>query len=96
VIFEFTRNKPAVKVRRLCPISTARGANSTRIFEIDEKLPLFLVPGHLVRVGRIPVVRLQGPSLRRGRSGAAVPGKDRFEISAATKARILELCRCFE
>jgi hypothetical protein len=70
----------------VCPITTARGANSTRIFEIDEKLPLFLVPGHQVRVGRIiPVVRLQGPSLRRGLSGAIVPGKDRFELSVVTK-----------
>jgi len=35
--FEFAGNKPAVKTRRLKPITVARGGNSTRIYEIDEK-----------------------------------------------------------
>jgi len=36
------------------------------------------------------------PGARRGKSGVVVPGKGRFEISAATKARVLEVCRCFD
>ena len=100
-IFDFAaRNAHAIEARRLRPITTARGANSTRVFEIDEKLPPFLVPGHLVRMGKVVVAQSQAPPPRRGRSAAAVVqvpvGKGLYEISAATKARILELCRCFD
>ena len=75
VIFEFTRNKPAVKVRHLKPITVARGANSTRIYEIDEKLPPFFVPGHLACMGYIRTTYCQAPPQRRGRSSVIVPGK---------------------
>jgi len=95
-ILEFARNKPAAKVWRLKPITVARGGNSTRIYEIDEKLPPFFVPGHLACMGHIPTTYHQAPPQRRGRSGVVVPGKGRFEISAATKARVLEVCRCFD
>jgi hypothetical protein len=94
--FEFTRNKPAAKVRRLKLITVARGGNSARIYEIDEELPPFSVPGNLVRMRHVPTTYRQAPPQRRGRSGVVVPGKDRFEISAATKARVLEVCRCFD
>jgi len=94
--FEFAGNKPAVKTRRLKPITVARGGNSTRIYEIDEKLPPFFVPSRLARMGYIPATYRQEPPQRRGRSGVVGPGKDRLEISAATKARVLGVCCCFD
>ena len=70
VIFEFPRGRTAVRAQRLRPVTTARGANSSRTFEIDPGLGEFLVPGYLVRAGKLVMKIQQPPSPRSaGRSG---------------------------
>ena len=88
-----------MRVRRLKPVTTGRGGNSTRVFEVDSSLPVFYVPGHLVRVGKIALKHLPAP-LPRGpnRSGRQVlaPAAGRYELSTRDKARVYELCRIFD
>ena len=97
-IFEFKRNSKAVKVLRLKPCATPRGGNSMTVFELDSSLGEFFVPGHLVRVGKLPLLKqlAASPARAPGRSGRQAPSPPRFEISTTNKARVLELCRIFD
>lgn len=97
-IFEFKRNSKAVKVLRLKPCATPRGGNSMTVLELDSSLGEFFVPGHLVRVGKLPLKQLAAsPARAPGRSGRQAPSPPpRFEISTTNKARVLELCRIFD
>jgi len=54
------------------------------------------VPGHFARTGNASATYRQAPPQRRGKSGVVVPDKSRFEISVATKARVLVVRWCFD
>ena len=97
-VFELKRNSKAVKVLRLKPCATPRDGNSMAVFELDSSLGEFFVPGHLARVGKLPLKQLAAsPARAPGRSGRQAPSPPpRFGISTTKKARVLELCRIFD
>jgi len=101
VSFEYPRNKMAVLVRRLRPATTGRGADSTRHYSLDMTVEPFLVPCHLLRVGKIKL-KEQAVALprRSSRSTATIAttassSGARFELKAEVKGQIYERCRCW-
>ena len=101
VSFEYPRNKMALLVRRLRPATTGRGADSTRHYSLDMTVEPFLVPCHLLRVGKIKL-KEQAVALprRSSRSTATIAttassSGARFELKAEVKAQIYERCRCW-
>ena len=94
VNFEFPRGKNALEVSRFRPATTARGDNSACMFELDDRVKSFLVPCHLLRVGKISLKRVDVVPARNLRRGNASITK--FELSVADKGRIYELCRIFD
>ena len=101
VSFEYPRNKMALLVRRLRPATTGRGADSTRHYSLDMTVEPFLVPYHLLRVGKIKLkeqaVALPRRSSRSTATNAttASSSRARFELKAEVKAQIDERCRCW-
>ena len=105
VEFEYPRGKQAVMVKRLRPATTGRGGDSTRLFELDTSLRSFLVPCHLIRVGKIQLIESAVPRVRRsarsasssssGGAGGSGSGAAQYELKAETKAKIYERCRCW-
>jgi len=102
VVFEFPRNKKALTVRRLRPVVTRRGESSVRQLQYDPSLPPFLVPCHLLRVGKLKLVEVAVAPARTsarlapgGGGGPVAPRIVHFELSAADKANVLERCRVF-
>jgi hypothetical protein len=55
----------------------------------------FLVPCHLLRVGKLELQISHSAPLRALRSGKGAP-ITRFELSRADKTRVYELCRIFD
>ena len=101
VIFEFPRGKMALLVRRLRPMVTLRGEPSRRLLEIDSSVAPFLVPCHLLRLGKI---KLKEATITPPRASARLSGGSgvlsvapvvRYELKAADKALVLERCRVF-
>ena len=101
VIFEFPRGKMALLVRRLRPMVTLRGEPSHRLLEIDSSVAPFLVPCHLLRLGKI---KLKEATITPPRASARLSGGSgvlsvapvvRYELKAADKALVLERCRVF-
>ena len=78
--------------RRLA--TTGRKPDSTQHYSIDMTIEPFLVPCHLLRLGKIQLTEQAVAPPRRGRSGAAA-ATSRFELKAETKAKIYERCRCW-
>lgn len=98
VSFDYPRNKKGLVVQRLRPAVTSRGADSTTLFEVDTTLKAFMVPCHLLRVGKIKLIERSGPRRtqpRRGRAPATAPTAAQFELKAEIKAQIYERCRCW-
>ena len=95
VDFNFPEGVTAIEVLRLRPATTTRGELSTNIFELDESTDPFLVPCHLLRVGKLQLQIASSAPGRALRSGRGLP-ITRFELSRADKTRVYELCRIFE
>ena len=78
---------------RAIPAITARGECSTTMFELDGTTGPFLVPCHLLRVGKIELRRLEAAPVRalRGGRGSTVP--TRYELSPS---HVYEQCRIFD
>jgi len=108
VEFEYPRHGHGVMVRRLRPATMGRGKDSTRLFEVDTTLPPFLIPTHLIRVGKIQLLNRGAPPARRftraalngggggGEGGGGGGGTGiQYELKAETKAKIYERCRCW-
>ena len=89
----FPSENRAIEVRRFRPAMTARGECSTTLFELDVTTGPFLVPCHLLRVGKLDLRRIEAATVRalRGGRGSAVP--TRYELSPSDKAQVFELCR---
>ena len=84
VNFEFPRGKNALEVSRFRPATTARGDNSACMFELDDRVKSFLVPCHLLRVGKISLKRVDvvpARNLRRGNRDSIT----KFELSVARR-----------
>ncbi len=94
--FDFPSENRAIEVRRFRPAITARGECSTTMFELDGTTGPFLVPCHLLRVGKIELRRLEAAPVRalRGGRGSNVP--TRYELSQSDKAHVYEQCRIFD
>ena len=98
VAFDYPRNKQGLMVERLRPAVTSRGADSTTLFEVDMTLKAFIVPCHLLRVGKIKLIERPGPRRtqpRRGSAPATAAAAAQFELKAEIKAQIYERCRCW-
>jgi hypothetical protein len=94
--FNFPVGVKAIEVRRFCPAITARGESSNSFFELDETTAPFLVPCHLLRVGKLELSRVDAAPSRNLRGGRGARGAARYEISPAIKAKVYELCRIFD
>ena len=101
VIFELPSGKMALLVRRLRPMVTLRGEPSRRLLEIDSSVAPFLVPCHLLQLGKI---KLKEATITPPRASAQLSGGSgvlsvapvvRYELKAADKALVLERCRVF-
>ena len=89
-------------MRRLRPATTVRGLDSTRYHSIDMTVEPFLVPCHLLRVGKIKLkeqaVAPPHRSIRSAATNATTEPPSRsshFELKAEIKAQIYERCRCW-
>ena len=103
VELDYPRLKQAVLVSRLKPVLTGRSP-STRMFELDTSLVPFLVPCHLLRVGKIPLKSMPLRSQPRRSTSSTESSSSstssearsmRFELPVASKAAIYERCRIF-
>ena len=94
VSFEYPRGKKVVKVQRLRPATTGRGADSARFFCIDTTIEPFYVPCHLLRVGKIKLSPEVTRTSARLSSTSNEPSR-RFRLGAETKRVIYERCRCW-
>ena len=92
--FEFPRLKLALEVQLLRSAKTSRGESSACMYEVDFKAKPFLVPCHLLRVGKLRLQRVEVPS-KRTRSGGAGP-LFQFKLEASDRAIIYERCRIFD
>lgn len=100
IIFEFPCEKMALLARRLRPVVTLRGEPSLRPLEIDLSITPFLVPCHLLRLGKLKLKesKIAPPrtSARLNASGApALAPVSRYELKAADKALVLGRRRVF-
>ena len=97
VEFEYPRLGQAVMVKRLRPAATGRGADSTRFFEVDTTLLPFLIPCHLIRVGKIKLLQQAASRVRLARacssSNSSNAGAVQYELKAEIKSKIYERCR---
>ena len=93
--FNFPEGSTAIEVLRLRPATTTRGEISTNLFELDESTGPFLVPCHLLRVGKLELQISHYAPIRALRSGRGTP-ITRFELSRADKTKVYELCRIFD
>ena len=93
--FNFPEGSTAIEVLRLRPATTTRGEISTNLFELDESTGPFLVPCHLLRVGKLELQISHSAPIRALRSGRGTP-ITRFELSRADKTKVYELCRIFD
>ena len=87
-------------MRRLRPATTGRGADSTRYYCIDMTIEPFLVPCHLLRVGKIKLkeqaaARRSVRSVRSAAVNATTVSPSHFDLKAEIKKQIYERCRCW-
>ena len=94
--FHFPDGIKAIQVRRFRPSTTARGECSTSLFELDETTAPFLVPCHLIRVGKLAIKRIDAAASRTLRGGRGALAAPKYELSPSDKARVYELCRIFD
>ena len=91
----------ALLARRLRPVVTLRGEPSLRPLEMDLSITPFLVPCHLLRLGKLKLKesKIAPPrtSARLNANGApALAPVARYHLKAADKALVLERCRVFK
>jgi len=94
--FDFPDGVKAIEVRRFCPAVTARGESSTNFFELDEATPPFLLPCHLLRVGKLDLNRVDAAPARNLRGGRGSRAVAKYELPPVIKTRVYELCRIFD
>lgn len=94
VSLEFPRLKLVLEVKWFQPVVTSRGEVSTILYEDNSKVIPFLVPCHLLRVGKLKLRRIEVP-VKQTRSGGSGP-KYQYKLEAADKAIIYERCRVFD
>ena len=100
VIFEFSRGKIALLARGLRPVVTLRGEPSLRLLEIGLSITPFLVPCHLLRLGKLKL-KLKESTIAPPRTSAglnasgalALASVSRYDLKAADKALVSERCR---
>jgi hypothetical protein len=95
--FHFPDGVKAIEVKRFRPSKTVRGECSTSLFELDEATGSFLVPCHLLRVGKLSLKQVGSAQTRafRGSRGASAAAS-KYELSQSDKTRVYELCRIFD
>lgn len=83
-----------MEVQWFQPVVTTRGEVSTILYEVKSKVAPFLVPCHLLRIGKLQLRRIEVPA-RHTRSGGGTP-RYQYKLEAADKAIIYERCRVFD
>ena len=96
LLFTVASARLTPQVRRFRPSTTARGECSTSLFELDETTAPFLVPCHLIRVGKLAIKRIDAAASRTLRGGRGALAAPKYELAPSDKARVYELCRIFD